>query len=50
MALGRGPVIASVASGGDLRPVSATSVFDCRIERGRLALLRGGGELCAVAA
>ena len=50
VAVGSGSVVARVASGGDLRPVSAAGVFDREPERGRLAVLRGGGKLGAVAA
>ena len=43
VAVGSGSVVALVASGGDLRPVSAAGVFDREPERQRLVALRGGG-------
>ena len=43
-------IVARAAGGGDLRPVPATGVLDRELERGRLAALRRGGQLGAVAA
>jgi hypothetical protein len=47
---GSGSVVALVASRGGLRAVSAAGVFDYQPERGRLAVLRGGWKLGAMAA
>src|SRR5512144_3060597 len=49
MAVGGGGGVAPVAGSGDLRPVPAAGLLDGRAELRRLALLRGGGELGAVA-
>jgi hypothetical protein len=48
--LGSGSVVAHLASGRDLRAVSAAGVFDYQPERGRLVVLRGGWKLGSVAA
>jgi hypothetical protein len=50
LALGSGPVVALVASGGDLHSVSAAGVFNSQPERRRLAVLSGRRQLGAVAA
>ena len=50
LAVGSDSVVARAARGGDLHTVSAASVFDRELELGRLAALRGGGKLGAVAA
>ena len=50
MVVGCGAVVAPVASGGDLRAVFAAGVFDNELKLRGLALLRGRGELGAVAA
>ena len=50
VAVGSGSVVALVASGGDLRAVSAAGVFDREPELRRLAALCGGGKFGAVAA
>ena len=50
VALGRGAAVARAAGGGRLRAVPAARVLDRAARRGRLAALRGGGELGAVAA
>jgi hypothetical protein len=49
VAVGSGSVVALIASGGDLHPVSAAGVFDRQPERRRLVALCSGGELGAVA-
>ena len=50
LALGGGPAVAPAARGGDLRAASPAGVLDRGPERRRLAALRGGGQLRAVAA
>ena len=50
MAVGSDAVVARVASGGDLPPVSATSVFDRALELRRLAALCSSGQFSAMAA
>ena len=50
VAVGGRPAVARAAGGGDLRAVSSAGLFDRESERRRLAALRGGRELGAVAA
>ena len=46
--MGSDRIISRASCGGNLSPVPATSIFDCAIERWRLALLRDCSELGAL--
>ena len=50
LVMGRDSVVARASHGCDLRTVSAESIFDREPELGRLAALRGGGQLGPVVA